>query len=444
MISDVQREDYILSGNISDAKFMFDSWKPGLAYLVIEGDNEKKYSNNFWEILLEISLFLNTIDDERFDLHFVKGITVYYFNITKDDISRLSDIFSVELDSFYKEKSFTFHKCNIEVDANFNKFPIPYLYFEDSTIHDFRCLNGFSGSSLSLKNNQVLKYTGNVVLGCQKLVIEYNNLDLSLFFLKTTANSLTHLSIFKDGGLTENDFMYISNFPNIKLLDTWGECRDIRWLDKLKHLVECRGISVPYSTLGAKKKSSTSKSSMIRRKISSTDRKKRKAVWHRCYGDRWVALPQWEISNKREQRKFRIYTINQLINQACCYNYFSQRWLYPEMYKLLELSGDEKKVWDNRITNYSFEEIIKNLNEIEEQRNKLIQWALIAPADSLIPVDFYDIRTQLHLPTRNTSLPFDDGEGIEYVEARRPIIISKLESTGPVLVYSRNLFQKKK
>ena len=107
MIRNVEKDGYILSGNISDVKFCFNSWKPGLAYLYIEGDNEK-HSNNFWEILLEISLFLNTIDDERFDLHFVKGINVFNFNITEDDVCKLKDILSIELNSFYKEKKFYF------------------------------------------------------------------------------------------------------------------------------------------------------------------------------------------------------------------------------------------------------------------------------------------------------------------------------------------------
>lgn len=443
MISDVQRDGYILSGNISDVKFFFNSWKPGLADLYIEGDNEK-YSNNFWEILLEISLFLNIIDDERFDLHFVKGINVFNFNITEDDVCKLKDILSIELDSFYKEKSFTFSQCNIEVGVNFNIFPIPYLYFEDSTIHDFRCLNGFSGKTLSLVNNQVLRYTGNVTLGCQKLIIKDNNLDLPLFFLKTTANNLTNLSISKDGGLNESDFLYISNFPNIKSLDAWGECRDVRWLDKLKYLVECRGVAVPYNMISAKKKSSLSKSSVLRRKFDSTNRKKRRDIWNHCYKDRWVALPPWEISSEREQRKLRIKTINRLINNDCCYHYFSQRWLYPEMYKLLELSKEEECVWNNRINYYSLKKIQKSIKVIEERRQKLVEWALTAPPNSLIPWDFYDIWTQRHLVTRSTGLPFcDEYPGIEYVEATKPIITSQLEVGGPVLKYNKSVYETK-
>lgn len=124
-----------------------------------------------------------------------------------------------------------------------------------------------------------------------------------------------------------------------------------------------------------------------------------------------------------------------------CYSYFSQRWLYFEMYKLLELSNEEECVWYNRINYYSLKEIQKSIKVIEERRQKLVKWILTAPSNSLIPWDFYDIWTQRHLITRSTGIPFsDEYPGIEYIEATQPIITSQLEAGGPVLKYNKSLY----
>ncbi len=447
MVSNVRKEGCMLFGDIGNVEFRFFLKKKKLADLRIFGDN----SNIFWEVLLEIILFLNTVDDGCFCFYFVTNIDVIGFNITLGDISMLSVILDIEPEDFYREKSFSFYKCDIKEGANFNVFPIPYLYFEKCTINDFYCLNGYSGKSLTLDDNKILKYTGNVTLGCEKMVIDNNDFDLPLFFLKTTANNLTTLSIFRDGGLSESDYIYISNFPNIKSLVTWGECEDVRWIDKLSKLVDCREIGVPIDTMMVKRISSSKKRTLkrvFRRSNDSTYKKMRRDIWHGCFGDRWLLrYSYWVIDKEIQKRKVRLSRINSLINNGCCYPYFCQRWIYPEMYALLELSEAEKRIWDNRIKYYNPGKIKEHLEQMDGKRRTLVEWAKVAPADSLIPEEFYDFWTQKNLETRDTGLPFSDDEefiGFEYVEAEPRIIISKLDSEkGPVLKYSKPFLRKK-
>ena len=266
---------------------------------------------------------IKEINDKDWAIKRVGEIIINNFNVKKEDINLLNIVSNIELDVFSRKKCYKFEKCIIEKETSFNESPISYLFINNSIITDLFSINGYSGIALYLDNNKIINYTGNIKIKCKKLVLNKNNLDLKLFFLKTIADETTELELFEDRLLNDADYRFISNFKNLSILKTWGVVEDCSSIDKLTKLDLCMIIG------------------------TREDRIKRKTG----------------KSSKRE-------------NDDCLYKYYSLQYLYPEMLRLIEIPNNLKKEWENKILNYSYEKIEKDIYKINLFRKEIIEWAL--------------------------------------------------------------------
>ena len=127
----------------------------------------------------------------------------------------------------------------------------------------------------------------------------------------------------------------------------------------------------------------------------------------------------------------------------CLYKYYSLQYLYPEMLRLIEIPNNLKKEWENKILNYSYEKIEKDLYKINLFRKEIIEWAIKSPKENKLNEGFFDIEFQNRLETRDTALPFASEEGIKYIEPNLPIIITNSISEEKQISYHKELFNKK-
>lgn len=380
---------YITFDSVEFRCFSFKNDEYDRTCLYIIGKNES-YSNNFADYLLLYRKIIKEINDKDWAIKRVGEIIINSFNVKKEDINLLNIVSNIELDVFLRKKCYKFEKCIIEKETSFNESPISYLFINNSIITDLFSINGYSGIALYLDNNKIINYTGNIKLKCKKLVLNKNNLDLKLFFLKTIADETTELELFEDRLLNDADYRFISNFKNLSILKTWGVVEDCSSIDKLTKLDLCMIIG------------------------TREDRIKRKTG----------------KSSKRE-------------DDNCLYKYYSLQYLYPEMLRLIEIPNNLKKEWENKILNYSYEKIEKDLYKINLFRKEIIEWAIKSPKENKLNEGFFDIEFQNRLETRDTALPFASEEGIKYIEPNMPILITDSISKEKPISYHKELFKKK-
>ena len=455
-----------------EVEFVFWSPKPKEAELSIKGLDRINYNNNFAnyffdymhilsEIRQQIIEFkkdkargtcsktpeirtpeISLIDPKRLDLFYIKFIDIENFKITQEDINTLKILFTTNPDAFFREKSYTFNKCIIDKTTHFNTTPIPFLMFTRSVIEDFSSLNNFAGEYLTLRNNQILDYTNNIRLECSILTLDDSHIDPALLFLKTTADKVKRLEMYEKKSFDDDDMRFISCFPNITLLQTNAIVREHKSIDKLKYLTQCYGVGVPFSAYEKKHRQNNSremlifgehKTDRIRRiknqRTENTQFRKRekKLKWLRHNPSRWSYANNYDrwrkrllVEREKNTHQSRIKRVNSL------FEYYSQRWMFPEMYRLIDFSEEDRQIWENKINHYTFEEIKEDFQKIEQQRRKWILWALTAPEEGIVTEEFYTINYQRYrLKLRSTSLPFADDDGIEYIEPETPIILAK-------------------
>ena len=380
---------YVTFDSVEFRCFSFKNDEYDRTCLYIIGNNES-YSNNFADYLLLYRKIIKEINDKDWAIKRVGEIIINNFNVKKEDINLLNIVSNIELDVFSRKKFYKFEKCIIEKETSFNESPISYLFINNSIITDLVSINGYSGIALYLDNNKIINYTGNIKLKCKKIVLNKNNLDLKLFFLKTIADETTELELFEDRLLNDADYRFISNFKNLSILKTWGVVEDCSSIDKLTKLDLCMIIG------------------------TREDRIKRKT----------------RKSSRRE-------------DDNCLYKYYSLQYLYPEMLRLIEIPNNIKKEWENKILNYNYEKIKIDLYRINLLRKEIIEWALKSPKENKLNEDFFDIKFQNRLETRDTALPFVSEEGIKYIEPNMPILITDSILKEKPIYYHKELFKKK-
>ena len=108
----------------------------------------------------------------------------------------------------------------------------------------------------------------------------------------------------------------------------------------------------------------------------------------------------------------------------CLYKYYSLQYLYPEMLRLIEIPNNLKKEWENKILNYSYEKIEKDLYRINLFRKEIIECAIKSPKENKLNEEFFDIKFQNRLEVKNTAYPFSNEEGIKYIVPNMPILIT--------------------
>jgi len=93
---------------------------------------------------------------------------------------------------------------------------------------------------------------------------------------------------------------------------------------------------------------------------------------------------------------------------------------------------------------YKFEKCIieKDLYRINLFRKEIIECAIKSPKENKLNEEFFDINFQNRLEVKNTAYPFSNEEGIKYIEANLPILITDSISKEKPIYHHKELFKK--
>ena len=307
------------------------------------------------DYILEFYMLISRLGDFNFRSCDITRFEISNFTITKETIAMLKELY-FDTEQAQRPLGYYFKSCYIESGARFGNLSVAGLDINKSMIEDFNCFNGLSAKELYIKQSDIKRYSGNVVLYCNKIVLNRTNINYKHFFLKTTAPDTETLEIYNRKDQKEEDFYFISCFGNVSSLRFSNLLIDKnnRQFDYLQNLIECKGICLDKLVL---------------------------------YGGFYFGNPPYKPVRER----------------------------FPNVFKILILTNDELQEHISK-NHKTFEEARRELIAIEERRMKIIEMALREGQMPLVPEDEILIigNTPTSLEKHTTSLPLSSEEGIDY------------------------------